>query len=216
MDAVTAGQGERAAPRAVELSMSLLRATLLAGLKLGAVAFAAALCGPAHAALYQCTGAAGETLFTDSGCPSGYRTDLVVSEAPVAATPAAAPETPAAPAASAPQQPPASDANPALLEAERENARLRDELQQERLRAIDRKLDALLETQPAYGAVGVIPFGFPPKPFPVCGAKPGQTPWVNCRPARNDLKPRNDLKSKAFRSGAGACGIAGCTPSVLR
>jgi hypothetical protein len=195
--------------------MSLFRA-LLTGLKLGAVAFAAGLCWPAHAALYQCTGAGGEILFTDSGCPSGYRADLVVPEAPVAAGPAAVPEAPAAPAVSAPQRPQASGADPALVETERENARLRDELQQERLRAIDRKLDALLETQPAYGAVGVIPFGFPPKPFPICGAKPGQTPWVNCRPARNDLKPRNDLKSKAFRGGAGACGIAGCTPSIMR
>src|SRR5262245_52082256 len=135
--------------------MNLSHAMLVAGLKLGAVAFAGALCWPAHAALYQCTGRAGETLFTDSGCPSGYRTDLIVPEAP--ARTEAAPE-PAPPVAASPQRP-APD--PAVLEAERENARLRDELQQERLRAIDRKLDAVLESQAtSYGAVGVIPFGF--------------------------------------------------------
>jgi hypothetical protein len=196
--------------------MRLARTPLLAGLKLGAAAFAAALCWPAHPALYQCTGAAGDTLFTDSGCPSGYTTDLVVPEAPIAPRPAAVPETLAAPVAIAPQRPQPSDPDAALLEAERENGRLRDELQQERLRAIDRKLDALLESQVAYGAVGVIPFGFAPKPFPICGARPGQTPWVNCRPLRNDVRPRNDLKQKAFRGGPGACGIAGCTPGILR
>jgi hypothetical protein len=211
-----AGRRERGTSHAVELAMNLSHATLLAGPKLGAVALTAALCGPAHAALYQCTGASGETLFTDSGCPSGYTTDLVVPEAPVPARPTAAPEAAAAPAPGAPQQTQPSDADAALLAAERENSRLRDELQQERLRAIDRKLDALLETQPTYGAVGVIPFGFPPKPFPVCGAKPGQTPWVNCRPARNALKPSNDLKPRAFRRDPGACGIAGCTPGILR
>lgn len=196
--------------------MSLFRATLRTGLKLGAVALATVLCWPAHAALYQCTGAGGETLFTDAGCPSGYTTDLIVPEAPLPPHPAAAPEAPAAPAVSTPQRASAVETDTALLEAERENARLRDELQQERLRTIDRKLEALLEAQSTSTAVGVIPFGFAPNPFPACSAKPGQTPWVNCRPVRNEVKPRHDLKPKAVRGGAGACGIAGCTPGILR
>ena len=190
------------------MRLSLL--TRCAGLQMVAAAFAGALCWPAQAALYQCTSATGDTLFTDGGCPSGYTTDLVVPEAPVPATPAPAPEAPVVPASNFPHPAQAPDAEAARLQAELENARLRSELEQERLRTIDRKLDALLEAQPAYGAVGVIPFGFVPKPFSMCGGKPGQTPWVNCRPRRNDLKP------KAFRGEPGSCGVVGCTPGIMR
>jgi hypothetical protein len=175
-----------------------------------AAALAGALCWPAHAALYQCTSAAGETLFTDAGCPSGYATDLVVPEAPVPARAAAEPEVATAPATAEPPNPQAAAAEAARLEAELENARLRSELQQERLRTIDRKLDALLDAQPVYGAVGVVPFGAVPRPFALCKGKPGQTPWINCRPGRSDLKP------KVFRNERPSCGIAGCTPGIMR
>jgi hypothetical protein len=174
-----------------------------------AAVLAGALCGPAQAALYQCTSATGETLFTDAGCPSGYTTDLMVPEAVAPAEPPAQREAVNVPGGSEPRKPQAAEADAARLETELENARLRSELEQERLRAIDRKLDALLEAQPVYGAVGLLPFGVAPKPFPVC--KPGQTPWVHCRPPRRD-----DLKSKVFVDERPGCGIAGCTPSIFR
>lgn len=164
---------------------------------------------PAQAALYQCTSASGETLFTDAGCPSGYRTDLIVPEAPATAKPVAE-AAPSVAGASEPPKPQVAGAEAARLEAELENARLRSELEQERLHAMDRKLDALLETQTVYGAVGVVPFGAAPRPFPVCKAKPGQTPWVNCRPGRADVKPKTFVEQRP------SCGIAGCTPSIIR
>ena len=64
------------------------------------------------------------------------------------------------------------------------------ELQQERLRTIDRKLDALLEAQPSlwrsrYGAVRSCA-----EALSRVQRRQGQTPWVNCRPRRADLKPK--------------------------
>jgi hypothetical protein len=167
-------------------------------------------CSPAQAALFQCTSTTGETLFTDAGCPAGYKTDLMVPESPAPAKPSAEPEAVSAPARGEAKKPQAAEAEAARVEAELENARLRSELQQERLRTIDRKLDALLEAQPVYGAVGVVPFGAVPKPFSVCKGKPGQTPWVNCRPGRADLKPKTFVEQRP------SCGIAGCTPSIIR
>lgn len=177
-----------------------------------AAALAGALCWPAQAALYQCTSAAGETLFTDAGCPSGYATDLIVPEAPAPAKPPADHSAVGAPGDIEPHKPQAAQVEAARLEAELEIARLRSELEQERLRTIDRKLDALLDAQaqPVYGAVGVVPFGVVPKPFSACTGKPGQTPWVNCRPGHSVLKP------KTFVDQRPNCGIAGCTPSIIR
>jgi hypothetical protein len=178
------------------------------------------LCSLARAALYQCTSATGETLFTDAGCPSGYRTDLIVPEAPAPAKSSeehagSVPPRGETVGGTEPRTPHAAEA--ARLEAELENARLRSELEQERLHAIDRKLDALLEAQPVYGTVGpvygtvgVVPFGVAPRPFPVCKAQPGQTPWVNCRPGRAELKSKVSVGQRP------SCGIAGCTPSITR
>ena len=120
----------------------------------------------------------------------------------------------------------AAEAEAARVSAELENARLRSELQQERLRAIDSKLDALLDaqitSQPVYGAVGVVPFGVVPKPFPVCRGNAGQTPWVNCRPGRDDLNKKRFVEQRPNCGITGCtpttntCGIAGCTPTILR
>ncbi len=188
-----------------------------AGLEtVAAAVLVGALCCPAQAALYQCTSATGEMLFTDAGCPSGYRTDLIVPEAPAPAKPAVE-SAASGPGNVEPHNPRPTGAEAARLEAELENARLRSELEQERLHAIDRKLDALLEAQPVYGAVGpvygtvgVVPFGVVPRPFPGCKGQPGQTPWVNCRPGRAELKSKVSVEQRP------SCGIAGCTPSITR
>ncbi len=192
-----------------------------------AVALAGGVCEPAGAALFQCTGAAGETLFTDAGCPPGYKTVLMVPEAAASAQPPATVAGPASTEAGkveAAKQ--AAEAEAARVSAELENARLRSELQQERLRAIDSKLDALLDaqitSQPVYGAVGVVPFGVVPKPFPVCRGNAGQTPWVNCRPGRDDLNKKRFVEQRPNCGITGCtpttntCGIAGCTPTILR
>jgi len=192
-----------------------------------AAALAVGLCGPARAVVFQCTGAAGETLFTDSACPPGYRTELTVREPEAPARPASVPGLAAAEAAKVEAAKQATDAEAARLAAELENARLRSQLQQERLQAIDSKLNALLEAQSAdqvvYGAVGVVPFGVAAKPFPVCRGKTGQTPWVNCRPARDDLKGSKKFVEQRPNCGitgctptTNTCGVAGCTPTILR
>ena len=82
------------------------------------------------------------------------------------------------------------------------------EAERERLGAIDRKLDVLLETPPTYGVLGVVPFGVVPKPFPVCKDKPDQTPWVNCRP-----RP-TPAQRKVVPDDGPFCGIVGCTPGI--
>jgi len=168
------------------------------------------LCWPAHAAVYHCTSATGETLFTDTGCPPGFTTTLVVPDPPAPTMPAEQPHPAEAAGGSEQSRDQAADAELERLKVEAENARLRSELDQERLRAIDRKLDALLDAAPVYGAVGVLPFGVVPKPFPVCRGRKGQTPWVNCRPDPGDLKP------KVVPEDGPSCGIVGCTPSITR
>jgi hypothetical protein len=181
------------------VSVAYVAAAVLAGM----------LCWPVHAAVYHCTSATGETLFTDSGCPPGYTTALIVPDPP-------APDVPveqrrAADATGGESgKGQAADAELARLKAEAENARLRSELDQERLRAIDRKLDALLDTAPVYGAVGVVPLGVIPKPLPVCRGRKGQTPRVNCRPGRNKL----DVK--VVPNDGPSCGVVGCTPGIDR
>ncbi len=135
---------------------------------------------------------------------------MIVPEAPAPAKPSAERQAADAAGQIEASKSPAAEAEAARVAAELENARLRSELQQERLRAIDRKLDALLEVQPVYGAVGVVPFGAVPKPFPACKGTPGQTPWVNCRPRRDDRKAKISVEQRP------SCGIAGCTPSIIR
>jgi hypothetical protein len=169
--------------------------------------------GAAQPAVYQCIAADGQVLFTDAGCPSGYTTAHVVPDAPAPSSPPDGRPPAGASSASKPDKDQASKDQPseaeiASLKAQAETARLRVELEEERLRAIDRKLDALLETPPAYGAVAVAPFGVPPRPFPICKAKKGQQPWVNCRPAPADTKP------KVVPRDGPSCGIVGCTPGI--
>lgn len=158
---------------------------------------------PAQAAVYQCTGPNGEVLITDIGCPTGYSTDLVVADPP--------PTKPAAPAprSAAPQPSPSAPAMEAQHQTELELARLRAQLEQQRLDAMDRKLDALLETGPVYGGVVGVPIGAI-KPFPLCKGRPGQVAWVNCRPERGNRRPQ------VSRNPAPSCGIVGCTPSIIR
>ena len=109
---------------------------------------------PAGAVVYQCTSPAGEVLFTDSACPSGYSTELAVPEPPPAPPmPAAAARSEDKPASGSEPSRQALDAEVERLKTELENVRLRTELEQERQRAIDSKLDALLDAPPVYGAI---------------------------------------------------------------
>jgi len=198
-----------------------------------AAVLAAGLCGGANAVVFQCTSAAGETLFTDSSCPPGYSTDLTIREPEAPSRPATAQGAAAAEAAKveaetakAEAAKQAAAAEAARVAAELENARLRSELQQERLQAMDTKLDALLDAQSAdqavYGAVGVVRFGVAARPFPICRGKGGQTPWVNCRPARDDHKASKFVEQRPNCGITGCtptintCGIAGCTPTITR
>jgi hypothetical protein len=189
------------------------RADTTAGRNAGRVApvfLMGVLCWPAYAAVYHCTSATGETLFTDTGCPPGFTTTLVVPDPPAPAMPTEQPHAAEAAGSREPSRDQVADAELARLKVEAENARLRSELDQERLRAIDRKLDALLDAEPVYGAVGVLPLGVVPKPFPLCKGRKGETPWVDCRPERKDRRVR------IVPSHGPSCGIVGCTPSITR
>ena len=175
------------------------------------------LWGDAHGDVYQCIGESGEMLLTDTACPPGYTTDFIVADPLVTRggqSQAIAGEhdvdskrRQAAQAEAARSQ---AELEAGRLRAELEAARLRAELERERLRTIERKLDALLERPTTYGAVAVVPYGVVPKPFAACIGKKGETPWVNCRPPRDDLQPLASPDKGPF------CGIVGCTPGITR
>jgi hypothetical protein len=177
----------------------------------------------AHADVYQCIGAGGKMLLTDSACPPGYRTNLMVSEPQTGASEAVA----AAPQ-SAPATPPASSEAAAAaerkrLQAETEADRLRDQLElerersaltRERLEAMEDRLDELSDWPVVYGGLAV----------PLVGAPKGRhhkfhdkdfKPKDKDGRVRRDGDARFDAKRRsAPRDARRDCGIFGCTPTI--
>jgi hypothetical protein len=120
-------------------------------------------CAPADGEVFQCVDEGGRILLTDSGCPPGYSINLVVGE------PHPPEDELLAYREEAEERAAAADA--ARLAAEAETARLRAELEdrrweeqaaqdrlgapdQDRLDALDRKLDSLLERPQDRGGAG--------------------------------------------------------------
>jgi hypothetical protein len=167
-------------------------------------------CNLASAEVFQCLDAEGKILLTDGGCPPGYNVNLVIGE------PGSAEDDDVAYREEAEQRIALADAERRAAEAEA--ARLRAELEAQRLRepppdqrveALDRKLDALLERPQVYGGTAVVPV----PALPWCG--PAGRPWVDCRPRP---RPNKSNKSQVIRPqrDADRCGTFGCTPGITR
>jgi len=169
----------------------------------------------AQAAVYKCTSETGGVLFTDSACPQGYSTDLVVPDTPVAA------ESPRAPLAPAPEASPSAapssesieakvarleaEAKAARLEGELEIARLQAQLDEQRLRGLEGQYDARQEPPIYYGGVGFAAVPIGPKHFGPCKSGSG-----HCGARRHHFGPR------VVKPEQPSCGIFGCTPSIQR
>jgi hypothetical protein len=170
----------------------------------------------ARADVYQCIDAAGKVLLTDSVCPPGYRTNLVVSEPQSVA---AAPQAPSAQAAGVSD--PAGAMERRRLEAEAEADLLRDQLEmerqrselaRERLEAIEDKLDALADVPTVYGGVAV-PLLVAPKLRP--RALHGKSAKPHDRRLCRDCGSRFDAKRRvAPRDTRRECGMFGCAPTL--
>ncbi|HZP87529.1 MAG TPA: DUF4124 domain-containing protein [Burkholderiales bacterium] len=193
---------------------------MLKSLALLALAFAVA---PAGATVYECVNAEGHVLLTDSPCPTGYQSNVVVPEPSKGAA--------ALPADSGAQA--SRDAEARARAAEEEAARLRRQLEDERLKdlgerarvqALDEKLDALLERQDYdYGYGGAVLIGPPivgfDGSFASCGGGFGHR---DCRAhsGKDFLHHKGFLHHKERRfeprpfSLSGGCGIFGCTPTI--
>jgi hypothetical protein len=186
---------------------------------------------PAAADVYQCLGAEGKMLLTDSACPPGYRTNLVVSEPEpqvVAAVPQ--PATGALPPADAS----AAAMDRRVLEAEAEAERLRDQLEIERLRsdlvrdrldAIEDHLDAMYDPYTVYGGLAVPllvtpkprfhgPHGKPDRLHDKPGKLHDRRACRDCRPRLVDGKPRDAKPRVVDRHASRGCGTFGCTPTI--
>lgn len=167
----------------------------------------------ATAAVFQCVDVNGHMLLTDSPCPEGYQSKLVVPE-------------PAAPAIGNAEELARLHAEAGRAAAEAEVARLRQQLDDQRaqnsaerdhLRALDDKVDALQQQQPDYGLTFIgPPIWTSPRALPPCADGVGR-PWVDCRPR----PPRADghgVKGAARHDRQPAspdpCGTFGCTPSI--
>ncbi len=178
----------------------------------------------ARADVYQCLGAEGKMLLTDSTCPPGYRTNLVVSE-PEPQAVAAAPQPPTGVAEIAAAVVAALDRR-AVEEAEAEAELLRDQLEIERVRsdlvrdrldAIEDHLDALYDPYTVYGgfAVPVVV----PKRFHGHHGKPDRlhhkSGKLHDRHPCRDCRPRLDAKRRdTARQARSGCGTFGCTPTI--
>lgn len=185
---------------------------------LAATLFALCASFQAQAAVYKCTSETGGILFTDSACPEGYSTDLVVPDMPSQpsaaegsrAPPGAKPEAPA-PGVQGEESTEAklarleAEAKAARLEAELEIARLQAELDGERLRSLEGQLDSALQQPPVYGGIGVAPILVAPGHFAPC--KKGSR---HCGVGRRHFGPRVVPQERP------SCGIVGCTPSIQR
>ncbi|HEY7760941.1 MAG TPA: DUF4124 domain-containing protein [Burkholderiales bacterium] len=184
----------------------------------------------ARADVYQCIGATGKMLLTDSVCPPGYRTNLVVSD-PQPQAVAAAPQPPAGALPSATASAAAMDRR--VLEAEAEADRLRDQLEIERLRselvrdrldAIEDHLGALNDPQVVYGGLAVPLLVAPKSRFDAPHGKlHDRRPCRDCGPRfdgkTRDGSPRHgrlrDAKPRIVpRQARRDCGTFGCTPTI--
>jgi hypothetical protein len=166
------------------------------------LALAAATAG---AEVFQCVDAEGRVLLTDAGCPPGFNLNLVVAEPPYSEDEAVAWREEAEDrAALAEAERRAAEAEAARLRAALEAERQHDGAQQDRIEALDRKLDALLDRPQVYGGAAVVPV----PALPWCGSGAGR-PWVDCRPRRDPPKAR------VFRPDAREdCGTFGCPPRI--
>jgi hypothetical protein len=175
----------------------------------------------ARAEVYQCLDAGGKMLLTDSPCPPGYTANLVVGHPPSPEEDGLAYRDEAEQrAADEEARRRAAEAEVARLRAELATERRKDDVQQDRIDQLDRKLDALLQQPEVYGGTVYGGTAVAPVPgWPVCG--PGGRPWVDCRPNRPGVEPKpHVLRPEARNSSNGKsaqdCGIAGCTPGITR
>jgi hypothetical protein len=164
----------------------------------------------AGAEVFQCVDANGRVLLTDAGCPPGYNLNLVVGEPRLPEDEMLAyREEAEARAAVLDAERRAAEAEAARLRAELEAERRHGSTEQDRIDALDRKIDALLERPqvyggPVYGGTAVVPV----PALPWCGPGGGR-PWVDCRP------PRAQPKSRVFRPDPrDSCGTFGCPPGI--
>lgn len=194
---------------------------------------------PAVGAVYQCVDASGRLLLTDSPCPAGYQSNLVVNEPP-----ARAPSADEAARRHAEAQRDSAAAEAAALRQQLDEQKSREQAQGQRLQALDDKLDAVLEQQnqnPSLTVVGP-PLWTAPRALPPCddrGRGVRARPWVDCRPHAGTAPagrhstgkggvgetpfarpPSGPTKAQAQaakqreRDYRRECGIAGCTPII--
>lgn len=181
---------------------------------------------PAAGAVYQCVDASGRLLLTDSPCPAGYQSNLVVNEPPARALSA---EESARRHAEAARE--SAEAEAAALRQQLDAQKSRDQAQGQRLQALDDKLDAVLQQQNQSPSLTVIgpPVWAAPRALPPCddrGRGVRDRAWVDCRPhaPRRDVgkeaaaKPPTKAQAQAARQRERdyrrECGITGCTPTI--
>lgn len=180
---------------------------------------------PAAGAVYQCVDASGRLLLTDSPCPAGYRSNLVVNEPP-----ARAPSAEDAARRHAEAARDSAEAEAATLRQQLDEQKSREQAQGQRLQALDDKLDAVLRQQNTNPSLTVIgpPVWAAPRALPPCDDRARglrDRPWVDCRPhaPRRDVgkeadKPPTKAQAQAARQRERdyrrECGITGCTPSI--
>jgi hypothetical protein len=169
----------------------------------------------AVAEVFQCVDAGGRILLTDGGCPSGYNVNLIVGEPRSAEDDAIAYREEADQRlAVADAERRAAEAEAARLRAALEAQRMHEGSQQDRIDALDRKLDTLLDRPQVYGGTALVPV----PALPWCGAT--GRPWVDCRPRpkpqafrpeARDLRPKAQVHRPEARD---RCGTFGCTPGI--
>lgn len=171
----------------------------------GGCVLLALMAATAGAEVFQCVDAGGRVLLTDAGCPAGYTLNLVVAEPRYSEDDALAWRDDAEErAAQAEAERRAAEAEAAQLRAALDAERQRDGAQQDRIEALDRKLDALLDRPPVYGGAALVPV----PALPWCESGAGR-PWVDCRPRRDPPKAR------VYRPDTSEdCGTFGCAPRI--
>lgn len=177
------------------------------------------LAWPAAGAVYQCVDAGGRLLLTDSPCPPGYQSNLVVNEPP-ARLPSA--EEAARRHAEAARD--SAEAEAAALRRQLDEQKFRDQSQSQRLQALDDKLDAVLQQQNPDSSLTFIgpPVWTTPRALPFCDdrAKGAHArPWVDCRPhavksPAGKVKPQAQATKRPERDVRRECGTFGCTPTI--
>lgn len=182
------------------------------------------LAWPAAGAVYQCVDATGRLLLTDSPCPAGYQSNLVVSEPP-----ARAPSAEEAARRHAEAERDSAEAEAAALRRQLDERKSQDQAQGQRLQALDDKLDSVLQQQNQNPSLTVIgpPLWSAPRALPPCDERAKglhNRPWVDCRPHAGKgpvgkppvekTKAQAQAAKQRERDYRRECGIAGCTPSI--